>query len=60
MNKLTNKEKKQLIVRLIELHYQLCYDFTDLIAKPLSYFDYEKVKIAIQKFEKELEQINNH
>lgn len=42
------KEKKALLARLIELSVHLGEDITGLIAKPLSYFDWEKVKSVVE------------
>ena len=48
-------EKKQLIANVIEKLVLNGYDITPFIGKPLSYFDYEKVKKLLDedKFYKE-------
>ena len=50
------KEKKELIAKVIEKLVINGYDITPFIGKPLSYFNYEKVKILLEedKFYKEL------
>ena len=47
------KEKKKLIVQLIELKIYCGYDVSDLIFKPSTYFDYDGVKKVILKYKKE-------
>ena len=49
------KEKKQLIANVIEKLVLNGYDITPFIGKPLSYFNYEKVKKLLDedKFYKE-------
>ena len=42
-------EKKQLIAKVIEKLVLKGYDITPFIGKPLSYFDYEKVKKLLDK-----------
>jgi len=52
---MTTKEKKALICKMFELYVQLGYSLETIICKPLSYFDFEKVKVLISDFEKELQ-----
>ena len=47
------KEKRQLLVDLIELHVRYGYDITPFVGRPLSYFDYNKVKESIKEFKKD-------
>ena len=49
------QEKKQLIAKVIEKLVLNGWDITEFIGKPLSYFDYEKVKKLLDedKFYKE-------
>ena len=54
------KERKKLIVQLIELKIYCGYDITNLIFKPSTYFDFEKVKISISKLKKEKKQIDGN
>ena len=46
---MTTTEKKQLLAEVIEKLVLNGYDFTHLIGKPLSYFDYEKVKKILEE-----------
>ena len=52
---MTTTEKKQLIASVIEKLVLHGYDITPFTGKPLSYFDYEKVKKLLEedKFYKE-------
>ena len=52
---MTTTEKKQLIASVIEKLVLHGYDITPFIGKPLSYFNYEKVKKLLEedKFYKE-------
>jgi hypothetical protein len=52
---MTPKEKRKLLARLFFLLIQTGYDIEDLIGKPLSYFDYDKIKLRILQLEKEYE-----
>jgi cell division protein FtsB len=52
------KDKKKLIVKLTELMLYCGYDITDLIFKPSTYYDYDKVKVSIAKYTKEKKQID--
>lgn len=58
---MTTKEKKKLLVCLIEKYVQNGYCILDFIAKPLSHFDYDKIKESIKEFEdKEQEEMNEY
>jgi len=50
---MTPLEKRKLLVKMIELMVFTGYDFSDYVGKPLSYFDFDKVKSAIKKYQKE-------
>ncbi|WP_209405257.1 hypothetical protein [Pseudozobellia sp. WGM2] len=41
------KEKKELLATFIEKHVQCGYSIVDYMGKPLSYFDFQKVKSRI-------------
>lgn len=43
------KEKKQLLIKLIELSLHLGEDISGMVGKPLNCFDWEKVKQLIAK-----------
>lgn len=45
--KLTPTEKRSLLTELIELMVHTGYDISDLIGRPLYYFDYDKIKQSI-------------
>lgn len=45
----TRKEKMYLLRTLIEIEINLGYDISFLIAKPLSYFDFEGIELLIIK-----------
>ena len=47
------KEKKQLLATFIEKHVQCGFDIINYMGKPLSYFDFEKVKARIEWLNKE-------
>ena len=49
----TRKEKMYLLRTLIEIEINLGYDISFLIAKPLSYFDFEQIELRIIKRRKE-------
>ena len=55
LNIMKTTEKKQLIAKVIEKLVLNGYDISPFIGKPLSYFDYEKVKKILDedKFYKE-------
>lgn len=44
---MTIKEKKELLVTFIEKHVQYGYSIFDFVGKPLSYFDYDKLREQI-------------
>lgn len=44
---MSHKEKKALLIQLIEKRVQCGYAIDDLIGKPISHFDYEAVKKRI-------------
>jgi hypothetical protein len=50
---MTPLEKRKLLVKLVELMLYTGYDISDLMGRPLSYFDFEKIKVAIKKYQKE-------
>lgn len=50
------KEKKALLVRLIELSVYLGEDITDLIIHPLAYYDFDKVALVVSAKEKQYEE----
>jgi hypothetical protein len=43
-------EKKRLLIEYIELLCRYGYNIEHLICKPLAYFDFDKVKNAINEF----------
>lgn len=45
---MTNKEKKQILAEYIEIRVRCAFDISDLICRPLNYFDIEKVKQHIE------------
>lgn len=47
------KEKKKYLAKMIELLVQYGHDITPFMGKPLSFFDFEKVKTKIGSLEKE-------
>ena len=49
---MTTKEKKELLVTFIEKHVQYGYSIIDFVGKPLSYFDYDKVREQIISLDK--------
>ena len=51
-DKMTTKEKKELLVTFIEKHVQYGYSIIDFVGKPLSYFDYDKVREQIISLDK--------
>jgi hypothetical protein len=53
MTKLTNTEKKKMIVDAINLQYKTGYDQTTFIGKPLSYFNYDMLFDYIRKLNNE-------
>jgi hypothetical protein len=56
--KLMKKEEKiKLLVKLIETSVSLGYDISDLVGKPLSYFNFNKVATLIKVREEEIESI---
>ena len=56
--KFIRKQKLYLLRQLIEIEINLGYDITFLIAKPLSFFDFEAIKILILKRRKEKAEMN--
>lgn len=50
---MTTKEKKQTLAEFIELHVQCGFEIIEYMGKPLSYFDFEKVKTRIQWLKEE-------
>lgn len=42
------KEKKQLLATFMEKHVQCGFSIVEYMGKPLSYFDFEKVKARIK------------
>lgn len=59
MKKYTLKQRYHLLATLIELRVFCGYSIVDLIGKPLSYFDFEKIEIAIHKMQLEKDQIES-
>ena len=51
----TLKEKKYLLCRLVELYVLLGYSISELVGKPLSYYDFDKISANVDKYEKEYE-----
>jgi len=47
------KEKKQILAIFIEKHVQCGFSITGYMGKPLSYFDFDKVKSRIEWLNKE-------
>jgi hypothetical protein len=56
----TLKEKKEMLARMIWLMVHCGYGITDVIGKPLSYFDFHKVFLNNQRLEEEYYQISIH
>jgi|688.fasta_scaffold1538793_2 hypothetical protein len=48
------KTQKKLFVKFIELMVLNGYDISEYLFKPLNTFDFDKIKITIENFEKEL------
>lgn len=45
--KYTTQRKKELLVRLIELMLYTGYDISDLVGRPLSYFNYTAIEFEV-------------
>lgn len=45
---MTQREKKQLVAKVIKKFVQNGYEITGFIGKPLSHFDEEKLKIILE------------
>lgn len=56
MQKFTTKEKRQLLARLIEIKVFFGENITDLMFKPMKYFDWEKVSEIVKTREKEIDE----
>jgi hypothetical protein len=48
---MTPKEKKELLRTMIELMVHTGYDIAPYMGKPLSYYDYDKVKKSIKELQ---------
>lgn len=48
-----SKDKRNLLARYIEYLVRDGIDISDLLCRPLSYFDYDKLKIAVAEKEQE-------
>lgn len=55
---MSTKEKKELLATFIEKHVQCGYSIVEFIGKPLSYFDYDKVKERINYLNEKYQLIN--
>lgn len=51
MGNLKPKEKRQILAEFIEKNVMHQYDIAPYMGKPLSYFDYDKVKEMIKWFD---------
>lgn len=57
---MTTKEKKALLVELIELMLYCGYDISDMVGIPLSKFNFNGgVQSAIESYKKEKQKIDN-
>lgn len=45
------KEKRKLLAKLVELYVANGIEIDDLIGRPLSFFDFEKIQESIRKYE---------
>jgi hypothetical protein len=59
MNKYTLRQKYYLLATLIEKRIYCGYSITDLIGKPLSYFDFDKISDSISKIQIEIDEIDS-
>lgn len=52
---MTPTEKKLLFMYLIEHKLRQGYDITDYLFKPMSYFDWDKIKATVKQLNEEYE-----
>ena len=48
---MTNKEKRKLVARLIELYVNNGIEIVDIVCRPISFFDFKLVKESISHYE---------